>query len=392
MNIIIVFMRPERRDVSLKILFLQHSSNFGGAPRSLLQIVKKFELENASCAVLFLRRGPVMQEYLSLSSKIFSGKYLLPFHGSEVSGMNVKLAVRNIFGLFGLPYCYFRYLRGWDVVYLNSSCLCFYGAMVRLFSPKTRIICHIREPLLDNMWGAIIRFVLKHTADYFIAISRNEMDNLKLDCPGEVVYNYVHSEDYVVDKGNSLHRLEASDAPDKVFVGYFARVDLKNGIADFIEIARRFENDNTYQFCVYGHTGDEIKVIQELIDGAPNNCSIYPMVSNVTDNLCDLDILLVPFKSPHFSRSVIEGAMLGVPSIIYDVRSLNETVRDGVTGFVVPQGDISAMEAKLKQLKKDPQLRADMSKAAKSFAKELFSEQNYRRIEYAILEDTASLR
>jgi glycosyltransferase involved in cell wall biosynthesis len=84
--------------------------------------------------------------------------------------------------------------------------------------------------------------------------------------------------------------------------------------------------------------------------------------------------------------------MLGVPSIIYDVSSLNETVRDGVTGFVVPRGDISAMEAKLKLLKEDSQLREDMSKAAKGFAKELFSEKNYQRIKYAILEDTASLR
>lgn len=368
-----------------KVLFFQHSNHNGGAPRSLFQIVSAYEKEFGPQAVLFIRPGPVLKTYESLSSKVICGRLLLPFHGSEVSGMSWKLAVRNILGLLMVPGGTFRYLRGYDVVYLNSSALCFYGLALRLFSPRTRIIFHIREPLLDNPWGQVIRFALGRSADRYLAISRNEMRNLRLPgVPGEVVYNYVHSEDYAPARGRSLHRADPKVGPEKFAVGYFARVDAKNGIEDFLRLARAFEDRPDMSFCVYGHTGREGGEIQSLIARAGPNVHVYPMVADVPENLGDLDVLVVPFKAPHFSRSVIEAAMLGVPSIIYDIVSVNETVRDGETGYVVPPNDLEAMRARLSELREDPVTRRRLSEGARAFALDGFSERNYFRIREAI--------
>ncbi|MEB3421674.1 glycosyltransferase family 4 protein [Salipiger marinus] len=305
--------------------------------------------------------------------------------------MTWKLAVRNILGLLAVPGAYVKYLRGYDVVYFNSSALCFYGLMVKIFSPKTRVIYHVREPLLNNGWGAVIRAALRRSADYVIAISKNEMANLRVpDVPGEVAYNYVHSNEYPPQRGNSLHRRDSKVQADNFVVGYFARVDIKNGINDFLEIARRFEEDSTVAFCIYGHTGHETGQVQELIVSAGPNVHVYPMVFDVPENLGDLDLLLVPFRAPHFSRSVIEAAMLGVPSIIYDIVSVNETVKDGETGFVVPLGDVAAMGDRLAQLKANPELQARLSANARKFAIENFSERNYRQIRDAIHAQTSA--
>ncbi|MEE4453961.1 glycosyltransferase family 4 protein [Novosphingobium resinovorum] len=372
-------------DASRKVLFFQHSGNNGGAPRSLYQIVDAYEREFGPQTVLFVRKGPVLNTYSAIKSRILAGKRLTPFHGSEVSGMSLKLALRNLMGLAAVPGGYFKYLRGYDVVYLNSSALCFYGMMVRLFSPGTRIVCHIREPLLDGAWGAVIRSVLRRSADHCIAISRNELSNLRLpDISSEVVYNYVHSTDYAPERGRSLHRKDVKVGPDKFVAGYFARLDVKNGLGDFLEIARRHEHDPQMAFCIYGHTGDETPDVKALLAAAGPNVHVYPMVLDVPSNLADLDVLVVPFKKPHFSRSVVEAAMLAVPSVIYDIVSVNETVKDDETGYVVPLNDVAALSARIAQLKSDPERRAQLAAAAREFAMESFSERNYARIREAI--------
>lgn len=369
-----------------KVLFFQHSNHNGGAPRSLKQIVTAYEAEFGPQTVLFIRPGPVLDTYKDVRSEVKCGRFILPFHGSEVSGMPWKMMVRNLLGLLTVPGTYFRFLRGYDVLYLNSSALCFHGLMARIFAPKgTRIIYHIREPLLHNGWGEVIRRCLRRSADYVMAISKNELDNLRLpEVPGEVVYNYVHSTDYQPQQGRSLHRQDPKVGPGKFVAGYFARVDEKNGIADFLEIARRFEDDPDMAFVIYGHTGQEKGRVQELIAGAGGNVHVYPMVSDVPENLGDLDVLLVPFKAPHFSRSVVEAAMLRVPSLIYDIVSVNETVKDDETGYVVPLDDVQAMGDRLAALKASPEIQEHFASAAHAFAMDSFSERNYARIREAI--------
>lgn len=299
--------------------------------------------------------------------------------------MSWKLALRNLAGLWMVPGGYFKFLRGYDVVYLNSTALCFYGFLVKRLSPKTKVICHVREPLLDNWWGRTIRAVVRRSADYVIAISQNEMRNLRLnDVPGEVVYNYVHSAEYSPSRGGSLHRKDSKVGGEKFVVGYFARLDVKNGLLDFLDVARRNSGDPDMAFCIYGHTGQESAEVQMLLANASANVHVYPMVSNVPPNLVDINILLVPFRAPHFSRSVVEAAMLSVPSIIYDIESVNETVKDGETGYVVPLGDVVALSARVAELKRDPGRMASLAHAAHSFAMENFSERNYLRIKAAI--------
>ena len=376
-----------------RVLFLQHAVKDGGSARSMLQIIREYEREYGPQKVLFLRNGPAMRNYESLSSQVRSGHLLLPFHGSEVSGMTPAMALRNLLGLLAVPWAWLRYLRGHDVVYLNSSALCAYGAFTKLVSPRTRVICHIREPLSDTIWGRTIRALLRRGADRIIAISKNELANLDIpEVTGQVVYNYVHSSDYLPRKGQSLHRQDPAVGPEKFAVGYFARLDHKNGLGEFIKLARRYEGDPRMAFCIYGHTGDEGREVRETLLEAGDNVHVYPMVSDVPGNLGDLDALLVPFTAPHFARAAIEASMLRVPSVIYDIVSVNETVLDDRTGFVVPLMDIDAMGDRLDRLRDEPETYARLVSGGYDFAMENFSERNYQRIQDAIDAEVAQAR
>jgi glycosyltransferase involved in cell wall biosynthesis len=369
-----------------KVLFFQHSSQNGGAPRSLKQIVQSYEAECGPQTVLFVSFGPVLETYKDVRSMIKIGRRIRPFHGSEVSGMNWRLAVRNIIGLATVPWTYFRFLRDYDVIYLNSTALCFHGLFARIMGPRsTRIIYHIREPLLKNFWGQVIRLCVQNSADQIIAISKNELNNLNLpNVRGEVVYNYVNTAEYSIKGGDSLHRQDPAVETDAFVVGYFARLHETNGIADFIKVANDLKSRPNIAFVVYGLTGQERKEIESLLKKASSNVHVYPMVSDVPRNLGDIDLLLVPFNTPHFSRSVIEAAMLGIPSIIYDVSSLNETVKNGETGYIVPRGDTVSMGNRVIEIYKDFALRRKLGTAARIFARTNFSEQNYEKIKAII--------
>ncbi|WP_308249683.1 glycosyltransferase family 4 protein [Sphaerisporangium fuscum] len=69
--------------------------------------------------------------------------------------------------------------------------------------------------------------------------------------------------------------------------------------------------------------------------------------------------------------TVIEAAALGVPTVAYDVAGLRDSVNDGVTGWLVREGDTLAavVERALKELA-DPVRRAMVSAACRAWARE----------------------
>jgi len=66
-----------------------------------------------------------------------------------------------------------------------------------------------------------------------------------------------------------------------------------------------------------------------------------------------------------FPRSTLEAMRAGLPVIVSDVGGAAEAVEPGITGFVVPPGDVAAVAHAIHQLARDEDLRLRMSKAAR---------------------------
>jgi glycosyltransferase involved in cell wall biosynthesis len=363
----------------IRLKFVQHSANRGGAPNSLLQTVSSLENDSkVKINVIFIKSGPMVQEYKNrLVSKIIDGKRYKPFHGSEVSGMNTRLALRNIVGLFDTPVFVWKYLRKANLVYFNSSCLCFYALCLKMLSPKTRIIFHLREPLLRNIWGAIIRRTVLLTADQIIAISNHDSIEGAPYGRQSVIYNYTDSNIFRMKKKDIYYQ-----SPFRIV--YFARVTEENGIIDFVHIAKNMASSKL-NFVVYGVSGNETEKIRKLITESRGFCEFNDMTSNVAETLAQANLTVSLFQAPHFSRTVIESAMVGTPSIIYDVGSLNESVIHNVTGYIVK--DINEACDYIKLAWKDRNHHSKMGSAARVYAKEKFSEKNFYKIRDIIYEE-----
>jgi glycosyltransferase involved in cell wall biosynthesis len=72
-------------------------------------------------------------------------------------------------------------------------------------------------------------------------------------------------------------------------------------------------------------------------------------------------------------QTLLEGMACGTPALCTDVASMPEVVEDGVTGFVVPPNDPSALSAKLTWLRDYPREAREMGDAARRRVLEKFT-------------------
>lgn len=91
-----------------------------------------------------------------------------------------------------------------------------------------------------------------------------------------------------------------------------------------------------------------------------------------------------------FPRSTIEAMRGGLPTVVSDVGGAAEAVTEGITGFVVPRGDVQALGERLRTLAEDPAKRAEMGIAARSRYEESFTFDHMYGRTMAIYSEVAS--
>ena len=96
-------------------------------------------------------------------------------------------------------------------------------------------------------------------------------------------------------------------------------------------------------------------------------------VDAVADLLRCADVFLLPSSSESFGLSALEAMACGVPVVASDVGGLGEVVQDGITGALVPEGEVGMMAAHTLTLLEPERWRAVRSAAvehAQVFAEE----------------------
>lgn len=94
---------------------------------------------------------------------------------------------------------------------------------------------------------------------------------------------------------------------------------------------------------------------------------------DVRARLADFDVLALPSRSEGFPLVVPEAMLAGLPVVATPVGGVEEAVRDGETGLLVPVGDAVALAAALSRLAADPPLRAALGAAGRQGARARFT-------------------
>ena len=82
------------------------------------------------------------------------------------------------------------------------------------------------------------------------------------------------------------------------------------------------------------------------------------------------DILVVPSHYESFGMVALEAMACGTPVIASKVGGLSLAVQDGITGYLVPNGDPARLAEKIRSLLSQPQLAQDISRRATEWAQQ----------------------
>jgi glycosyltransferase involved in cell wall biosynthesis len=94
---------------------------------------------------------------------------------------------------------------------------------------------------------------------------------------------------------------------------------------------------------------------------------------DVAERLAEADVFVLATKWEGFPRSILEAMRAGLPVIASDVGGCGESVREGVTGFLVPKEDPEALAGRLEELMDSPDLRKRLGRAGRKSYEENFT-------------------
>jgi glycosyltransferase involved in cell wall biosynthesis len=95
--------------------------------------------------------------------------------------------------------------------------------------------------------------------------------------------------------------------------------------------------------------------------------------SDVPQLVGGADLFVMSSTTEGISGVILEAAAQAIPTVSTDVGSISEAVKQGVTGLLVPSGDLDGFISAISGLLDDPARRRAMGDAAYAFVKEAFA-------------------
>jgi glycosyltransferase involved in cell wall biosynthesis len=192
-----------------------------------------------------------------------------------------------------------------------------------------------------------------------------------------------------LDRFTYMNRAEHdSTRPVVVMLG---RLLNQKGIPQYTEVARRVRNEIPgARFCLAGEEEPDhpdavnIDWLRKMPD-----VDYVGRLDDVIPLFEEADLLLFPsYYREGVPRVVMEAAATGLATVAFDVPGVREAVRDGETGYLVPDRDVNAMTDRVLELLRDESRRVELGRRANKLAKAAF---DIRAVQEAYLDMYRSL-
>lgn len=102
------------------------------------------------------------------------------------------------------------------------------------------------------------------------------------------------------------------------------------------------------------------------------------------------DLFLLPSVSEAFGVVLLEAQAIGLPVIATSVGSVFQAIKDGESGFLVPERDVDALANRLIYLIENPELWPEMGKAGRKYVEEHYDIRKLNQRLVKIYEDLLS--
>jgi glycosyltransferase involved in cell wall biosynthesis len=390
----------------VRVLFVHHRSELGGAPTSLSYLIRNLGPEFEPH--IYCPPGPAAELFRTAGATVHTGPVASFTHiwASVYRGRRWLLFIRDL-GLLPLHISRFRRtLRDhqFDLVHLNDSPLVPAAWLSR--RAGLPVVWHLRSSLPDggrDRRSGLLRAAIRRFATTSIAITRDVAD--VFDVGATVLPNSVDLDRF--RPGDAQGAREALGLPaDGAVVSYFGFIYPSKGFREFIHAAAHLRDLGLpAQYLVVGgavrgqeffrtvvgrtlqladltrdYESEAKRSVAEL--GLEDEVRFVPFTQDTAALYQASDIVVAPSRGPELGRPVIEAAASGVPVIATGSSTGGGVVRPDETALLVQDETVEALAEAIRGLLADPERRASLGSAARAHAEQMFDPAaNARKVE-----------
>jgi glycosyltransferase involved in cell wall biosynthesis len=372
--------------VPIKVLYLHPVGSYGGASRSLVEMMQNFPPASVECVVL-TQRGSAAGAFAAAGARVLTCSGLSQFVNTEFNFYRGRRWLLLLRELAYFPATVWGLVRGRseyrdaELIHANEI-TALPAALLAKWLFRAPLVVHVRSVQRkgDTRRNHAIRRLLTRYANAVITIDETVRESLPAGLPCQVIHNgYSPPPD--------VHRTyEPREVIRVAMVGNALRF---KGVMEFLEAARICASDKlSVEFLMVGITlgrkdnwlrrmirrsglAHDVAVdVKQFIDKhrLGNYVRVLPFTADIAGVYRDVDLVCFPSHLDAIGRPVYEAAFFGIPSIVAITRPSSDTFVPGETGIAVPPADPIALAAAIRHFSSKPSDLKRMGAAARSLA------------------------
>lgn len=392
--------------MSISVLYIHHCGQFGGASKSLLEMIKNFPKDEIK-AYIITPYGSAAEEFEKAEISVIKTRGVACLSlGKKYQGWRFLIFFRDIGNIFFTIKAILKAKKKWphtDLIHINEFTVIFATFFAKLFFKKP-VIVHARLPLSGNkkhIFYRFVRFINVRYADIIIAIDKRVKKSLPINCKIKIVHN-----GYTLNPENKISRILPNNWPKirggEIIVGLVANFLIIKGVYEFVEAANLcikkglkihfvMVGDNVQKMDgIRGRLLKIFRIKEDVKLKVRNLVKEYKIeksfhIINFTYNVSDLykkiDILCFPHHYGATGRAVFESAFYKIPSIVAgNSNILSDVVKDGISGICIPIKNANKLAESIEYLYLNPDKRKKMGEEAYKLAMEKFDAKKNAKI------------
>jgi glycosyltransferase involved in cell wall biosynthesis len=347
--------------VAICVLYIHHAGTFGGASRSLLELIKAFPA-GAIEGHLVTQRGDVATLARESGMQVVESQGLAQFDHTRYGhyrGRRWLLLLREIAYLAPTFLALLTARRRWPaiaLVHINEITL-LPAILVSKVLFRCPVVVHVRSVQFANTGSLRSRFLLRQLrrVDAIIAIDETVRRSLPRDLPCAVIHNGLNADFSNIPPRKNTTTLR---------IGMVGNLLGLKGVHDFVEAARLCKSRgmdvkfvifgrNTRQhsgvagwlFGVTGFSRDIERDVRHALkrDGLEELVELAGFNSDLKTVYGSMDVLCFPSHLDAPGRPVFEAAFWRVPCIVAVQNPTHDTFVPGETGIAITPHNPSAI-------------------------------------------------